>query len=364
DFIIEDDLIASGSDLEPDETDEDSSAAEESEDESEDEFTKGLLTEGETKDPLFSLDLSARSQAGAGAGDDDGDGVPYTFPCPQTHQGLLDITETLPIAKFPVVVQRIRTLYHPRLDSKNKERLATFSRVLVQHVAHLGSSIETDVSPVLESVIRHVHSLAKSYPIDIANEFRAHIEDMEKTRPLSLNNSDLAILTAVGTIFPTSDHFHQVVTPAMLSMGRYMGQKIPQQLCDYAVGTYLSILTLQYQQLAKRYVPELMNFCLNALCALGPARSGEKLLLGFFPLHEPPRGIRVKSAKKASVRRLERKDCQPGDLDDAQEEAASLKKIAIMNTVVSVLSVAAETWSGKPAFFETFEPAVRVLKHL
>lgn len=361
DFLIDEDLVASGSDLELDEDDmEDDFSDDESaeggsgsdDNADDDEFVKGILTEAEAKDPVFQAPTNAKG--------DDENGIPYTFPCPQTHEEMLKTVEGIEVTKLPVVVQRIRALHHPKLDSKNKERLGNFSQVLVQHVAYLGDRFEPHWFPTLESLSRHVHSLAKTFPIEVAKAYRAHVQAMAQERPLALTVGDLVILTAIGTTFPTSDHFHQVVTPAMLAIGRYLGQKIPQVLSDYATGTYLAILALQYQQFSKRYVPELMNFTLNTLCALAPEKPRERL--GFFPVHEPAPGIRITDAAETSIRQLNCTDCQPKQsLSPADENSL---KVAILSTTVSVLGAAAETWAGHAAFHETFHPALLALQHL
>lgn len=357
DFLIDDDLVASGSELELDSEDmggdESSDEGTGSDSDSEDdEFVKGILTEAVTKDPVF-------QSTAKGKGDDE-NGIPYTFPCPQSHEEMLKAFEGIDVAKLPVAVQRIRALYHPKLDSTNKERLGKFSQVLVQHVAYLGDRFEPHWFPALESLARHIHSLAKSFPIEVAKAFRTHIQEIEEERPLAMTVGDLVLLTAIGTTFPTSDHFHQVVTPAMLAVARYLGQKIPQALSDYATGAYLSILALQYQQFSKRYVPELMNFCLNTLCSLAHEKPQEKL--GFFPVHEPAAGIRIKGASKTTVRRLTCGDCQQKQSLSPAEEASV--KVAILSTTAAILKAAAKTWHRLPAFQETFHPALLVLQHL
>jgi nucleolar protein 14 len=357
DFLIDDDLVASGSDLELDSDDMESEGSDGEDAESEsgsddDEFVKGILTEAESKDPVF--------QPAANSKGDDENGIPYTFPCPQTLEETIKTFENIEVTKLPVAVQRIRALYHPKLDSKNKERLGKFSQALVQHIGYLGDKFEPHWFPTLESLIRHVHSLAKTFPIEVAKAYRGHIQGMEQDRPLGITVGDLVILTAVGTTFPTSDHFHQVVTPAMLAIARYLGQKIPQVLSDYATGTYLSILALQYQQFSKRYVPELMNFCLNTLCSLAPEKPREKL--GFFPVHEPAARIRIKGASKLPIRKLNCVDCQQKQTL-APEDETSLK-VAIVSTITAVLKSAAETWHKLASFQETFQPALLVLEHL
>lgn len=356
DFLIDDDLVASGSeleiesDMEDEESDDEDAKSESGSDD--DEFVKGILTEAVTKDPVFQV-------SGKTKGDDE-DGVPYTFPCPQTHDEMLQAFDGIEVSKLSVAVQRIRALYHPKLDSKNKERLGNFSQVLVQHVGYLGDNFEPQWFPTLENLSRHIHSLAKSFPIEVAKAYRAHIQKIEQERPLALTVGDLVLLTAVGTTFPTSDHFHQVVTPAMLAIARYLGQKIPQTLSDYATGTYLSILALQYQQFSKRYVPELMNFCLNTLCSLAPEKAGSSL--GFFPVHEPAAGTRIKGASKTTIRQLNCSDCQPKQSLSTAAEASL--KVAILATTTSILKAASETWHALPAFHETFHPALLTLQHL
>ncbi|KAK3988054.1 putative nucleolar complex protein 14 [Cladorrhinum sp. PSN332] len=363
DFLIDDDLVASGSELEFDSDDmedgedgeEGESGSEDEESEDDDEFTQGLLTEAESKGGVFHLPINTKGN--------DKDGIPFTFPCPQTHDELVTVFQNIEVTKLPIAVQRVRALYHPKLGPQNKEKLGNFAQALVRHVHYLGDRSEQPWFPALESIGRHIHSLAKSFPIEVAKSYREVIQEMEQQRPLALTVGDLITLTAVGTAFPTSDHFHQVVTPAMLVIARYLGQKIPQDLSDYATGIYLSILALQYQQFSKRYVPEIMNFCLNTLCALSHNKPSE--LLGFFPIHEPPAGIRVtKSASTASqIRKLTCQDCKAPTQPRSTEQANSLK-LALINTTALLLKSAAETWHKHSSFHETFSPALRVLQHL
>lgn len=49
--------------------------------------------------------------------------LPFTFPCPATHDEFLEIIEDVDDADIPTVVKRIRTLYHPSLADDNKYKL-------------------------------------------------------------------------------------------------------------------------------------------------------------------------------------------------------------------------------------------------
>ncbi|KAH8737575.1 nucleolar protein 14 [Ilyonectria robusta] len=353
DFLIDDDLVASGSDLELLESDDDSDGDGSDE---EDDFTKGLLNEEEARNPVFEADSSTKASA-IQKGDDQG--LPYTFPCPQSCEEFLSVTAPYPPKTIPTIVQRIRALYHPKLDSRNKERLANFSAALVDFIASPWDPAKSPSFSVLESLVRHIHSLAKMFPVEISKQFRHNMEEMANSRSLALQPGDLILLAAVGSVFPTSDHFHQVVTPAMLTIARYLGQKVPQQLSDFAIGTYLSILAVSYQKLAKRYVPEVINFCLNTLCALSPVAASQKQ--GSFPIHSAPSSVRAESCKKTLLRKLNFSDCRGIEVTGTQ---AKVLKVSILDTTVQTLEAAADTWTGKSSFLDTFSQGAIVLRHL
>ncbi|KAH7172354.1 Nop14-like family-domain-containing protein [Fusarium sp. MPI-SDFR-AT-0072] len=358
DFVIDDDLVASGSDLEldsEDESDMEDGSDEEAEDE-EDDFTKGLLNEEESRNPVFDADSTTKASA-IQKGDEQG--LPYTFECPQTCDELQVTLAPYPAKTFPTIVQRIRALYHPKLSSMNKEKLGNFATALVDYIGLPWDPATSAPFTVLESIVRHIHSLAKMFPIEISKQFRKNLEEMGESRPLALGTGDLVLLSAVGTIFPTSDHFHQVVTPAVLTITRYLGQRVPQNLAHYAIGTYLCILAVSYQKLAKRYVPEVINFSLNTLLALAPVATSKKV--GNFPLHNAPEGVRTEAAAKSELRRLNFSDCIE---QEAKKTETIARKIAILDTTAQVIETAADMWTGKSAFLETFEQAASVLKHL
>ena len=49
--------------------------------------------------------------------------LPFTFPCPETHEQFLEIVDTVDDADIPIVIKRIRALYHPSLAPENKHKL-------------------------------------------------------------------------------------------------------------------------------------------------------------------------------------------------------------------------------------------------
>ena len=49
--------------------------------------------------------------------------LPFTFPCPSTHEEFLEIVGDIKESDVPTVVKRIRTLHHPSLAEDNKFKL-------------------------------------------------------------------------------------------------------------------------------------------------------------------------------------------------------------------------------------------------
>lgn len=233
---------------------------------------------------------------------------------------------------------------------------------LVDHISYLANQPNQPSFSVLETIIRHIHSMARtSYPLEVGNTFRRHIREIHETRSLDLTPGDLVLLTAIGAIFPSEGdqgHFHDVVVPSLLTMGRYLGLKIPQTLSDYALGAYLCTLCLHYQRKAKRYVPEVINFIENSLCVLAPTKMPKRP--GNFPYHEPRTPVRIDHSTDPT-RKLAFYDCFARDLSDKEERSL---KLALLETNLKLIEVATDTWNGSSAFFEVFEPVLRIVQHL
>ncbi|KAL2869953.1 snoRNA-binding rRNA-processing protein NOP14 [Aspergillus lucknowensis] len=350
DFIIEDDLVETRSDVSAsfDEEDEDMTGSGEEfdeESEQEDELINGLtLPEGKPGDP------------GATAGAQETvDGLAYTYACPGSHEEFLQIVENVAYENVPTIIQRIRALYHPRLHSDNKAKLGRFAAILVQHVAYMANQPEHPPFAILENVLRHIHSLAKTHPESVSLAFRAQLRDIATGRPLNLRPGDLIILTGVAAIFPTSDHFHAISTPAHLCLARYLGQGPVNRLSDLCTGTYAASLALQYQSVSKRYMPELLNYILNTLCALSPEQPSASL--GSFPLRNPTESLRLKPSKSLNPRKL-----QFWDITNTTESGDL--KASLITTLTSLLGTASDLWASRSAATEILEQAHSVLQHV
>ncbi|KAI4716485.1 Nop14-like protein [Aureobasidium sp. EXF-10727] len=255
-FLMEDDLIASGSEIDvsdEESDDEDDSDVEEGigaadEEDEEDEFVRGILGDKDEKSEKKAVAPAAPS------------GLAYTYECPRSHEELLAIVGKMAVEDIPVAVQRIRALYHPSLTADNKQKLADFSVALVDHISYMANNKQSFA--VIETLIRHLHSLSRTYPGTIGKAFRTHMSAMHESGVFTAG--DLVILTAVSSIYPTSDHFHQVVTPAITLMGRWLEITAPAP-SNLATGAFIVALCVKYQSLSKRYIPEAVRYTVKAL---------------------------------------------------------------------------------------------------
>lgn len=366
DFVIDDDLVETRSDvsLEFDESEEEEESGESFVEESGDDFE-----DDEYEDLFKGLALPTQVENASATADGAGvdkkiEGLAFTYPCPEDHDSFLKIIKDISMQELPTVIQRIRALHHPRLHQDNKAKLGRFSAILVEHVAYMANQPEHPPFAILENILRHVHSLAKSHPDNVSMAFRTHLRKMAADRPLNLLPGDLVILTGIATIFPTSDHFHAVATPAHLCLARYLEQGAINSLRGFATGAYAASLCLQYQTVSKRYMPEFINYVLNALCNLCPEEMTNTP--GFFSLRKPQEPLRLSpSSKRINYRKLRFWDMVETEDDDTMPPSEKEElKLSLAATFISLLDAASDLWSGKSAFFEIFEPAQIVLQYL
>ncbi|KAE8832701.1 hypothetical protein CFE70_001300 [Pyrenophora teres f. teres 0-1] len=261
DFIMDDDLVATDSEAEMSGDESEAGSAIDDTmamDEEDADFLKDVMPERKEQPKAVNgvLTLGAETTSK----------LAFTYECPRSHEELLKVFKNVAPNDTSTVIQRIRALYHAGLRADNKNKLADFACALIDHVSYLSNQTPAASLAVIEAIIRHIHSMARSYPVQIATKFREHLKNLQVSN--NPTPGDLALLSAIGSIFPTSDHFHQVVTPAITLMARWMGLTSPASTQGIATGAFIGALCLQYQRLSKRYIPEFIRY--TTLCLLSP----------------------------------------------------------------------------------------------
>ncbi|PPQ63128.1 hypothetical protein CVT24_005768 [Panaeolus cyanescens] len=222
--------------------------------------------------------------------------LPFTFPCPATHEEFLDIVDGVDDEDVPTVIQRIRALHHTSLAVDNKFKLQTLATVLIDHILHIASPPQPRFS-LISSLFPHLLSITQAYPIPVAQHFKQKLSLMHKNLKRGLSKGvlvqesktwpgvpELVLLRLIGLIWPTSDLNHAVISPARVLLGAYLGLCRVRSLNDLTSGLFLSTLFLEYESLSKRFVPEAINFILNAILHLAPHKfKDSRDVPGSFP---------------------------------------------------------------------------------
>jgi nucleolar protein 14 len=179
---------------------------------------------------------------------------------------------------------------------------------------------------------------------------------------------ELALLRVIGALWPTSDMHHAVVTPTRVLMGAYLGLGRVRSLRDLASGLFLCTLCLSFESRSKRFVPEALNFALNAVLHLAPHRFRAPAdLSGSFPCPDfretHSAGLALNAKKSQS-----RPDTAKPDIVSilAQDDSAHGEdvKVDLLNVAFEVLAQFAEMYKGLDGFPELFGPILDVLEGL
>jgi len=119
--------------------------------------------------------------------------------------------------------------------------------VLLDYILWITDEMSPIPFDVVETLTRHTHSLSKVYPQISATAFRGHLQTMHSfmSSGKPIKKSFLILLSAISTIYPTSDHFHLVVSPAILVMAKYLENNPPVNLYNMAAGAYVATLCAQ-----------------------------------------------------------------------------------------------------------------------
>jgi nucleolar protein 14 len=253
--------------------------------------------------------------------------------------------------------------------------LQVLTSVLLDHILYI-SAPPTPRFAVLESLLPHLVTLTISYPAQSAQYFVAKISIMHKNlvRGLSHGSLDpkakiwpglpeLLLLRVIGSLWPTSDMRHAVISPTRLLMGAYLGLGRVRSLSDVASGLFLCTLFLQYEALSKRLVPEAINFLVNAVLHLAPHRFKDVAALpGCFPAPDfqsdlcRPLMLNAKQARDAVVQKA---DLVVALGDRTLDEQT---KLDLLGLTVELLKRFADTYKSLPGFIELYEPIDAVLR--
>ena len=298
------------------------------------------------------------------------DELPYTFPCPDSHQHFLEMLECTESDQLETVIQRIRTLHHPSLAEGNKAKLAIFLGVLLDHLLYLSSASDTSSFRHSAILLSHIFSLSHSFPISAAKFCVAKISLMHKNLSHGLQIGlldessktwpgpvELTLLRTIGVLWSTSDFSHPVVAPSMLLICQYLGQCRIRSLQDVTSGLFLCSLVLQYEQQSKRLVPETINFLGQGILLLLPNILDQynAVIPGSFPMPDLYRAELDSLMLTDSNSIHDRMAIDLLQALHASDDDEAMKTQLVL-LLLDLLSEFSAMYTTLPAFIEIFDP--------
>ncbi|XP_027692302.1 nucleolar protein 14 [Vombatus ursinus] len=220
--------------------------------------------------------------------------LPYTFAAPDSYEELKALLSGKSTEQQLVVIERIQKCNHPSLAVGNKAKLEKLFGFLLEYIGDLAAKAPPDLKTIDKLVVQ-LYSLCQMFPEfasssvkfvlrDVVHEMEEMIEI--KGRAAFPGLDVLIYLKITGILFPTSDFWHPVVTPALVCMSQILTKCPVTSLQDVVKGLFVCCLFLEYVSLSQRFVPELINFLAGVLHIATPNKgtSGYTLVHPFKPL--------------------------------------------------------------------------------
>ncbi|XP_007471693.1 PREDICTED: nucleolar protein 14 [Lipotes vexillifer] len=247
----------------------------------------GLESDVESKDGRERTQEEQRPNPGARSTADDREAaraeLPYTFAAPESYEELKSLLSGRSMEEQLLVVERIQKCNHPSLAVGNKAKLEKLFGFLLEYVGDLATSDPPDLGGINKLVVQ-LYNLCQMFPEAASSAVKFVLRDamhdmegmVETTGRAAFPGLDVLIyLKIAGMLFPTSDFWHPVVTPALLCLSQLLTKCPIQSLQDVVKGLFVCCMFLDYVSLSQRFIPELINFLVGILYIATPNKQSQ-----------------------------------------------------------------------------------------
>ncbi|XP_070228890.1 nucleolar protein 14 isoform X1 [Bos mutus] len=223
--------------------------------------------------------------------------LPYTFAVPESCEELKSLLSGKSMEDQLLVVERIQKCNHPSLAVGNKAKLGKLFGFLLEYIGDLAVSDPPDLG-VIDKLVVPLYNLCQMFPESASDAVKFVLRDamhemegtVETTGRAAFPGLDVLIyLKIAGMLFPTSDFWHPVITPALLCLSQLLTKafrNIPDQprtprqcpvrsLQDAVKGLFVCCVFLDYVALSQRFIPELINFLAGILHMATPNKQSQ-----------------------------------------------------------------------------------------
>ncbi|XP_019382018.1 PREDICTED: nucleolar protein 14 [Gavialis gangeticus] len=209
--------------------------------------------------------------------------LPYTFSVPESYEKLKSLLTGKTTTQQLVVLERIQKCNHPSLAVGNKAKLEKLFGFLLEYTGELATMDPPELKTI-DRLVLPLYKLCQMFPEAASNSMKFVLRDaahdmaemIEVKGRAAFPGLDLLIyLKITAILFPTSDFWHPVVTPAFLYMSQLLTKCQVTTLQDVVKGLFVCSLFQEYVSLSQRFVPELINFLLGILHVTLPKKQAQ-----------------------------------------------------------------------------------------
>lgn len=199
--------------------------------------------------------------------------LPFTFDVPESQESFQSLLREKTTEQQIVILERIQKCNHPSLAEGNKAKLEKLFGFLLDYIIELAEQETPDLKTV-DKLILPLYSLCQMFPETAAECVREALRDIAHTLDEAIESKGRAAFPAlhvllyfkiIAILFPTSDFWHPVITPAVTVMSQLLTKCPVSLLEDVAAGLFICCMFLEYVSLSQRFVPEVINFLLGIL---------------------------------------------------------------------------------------------------
>ncbi|KAM9892872.1 hypothetical protein OXX79_009725 [Metschnikowia pulcherrima] len=283
---------------------------------------------------------------------------PPAVSMPESYEEFAMQTKGMTPKQTIAHIKKVLEIYDPRLLQGNKQKTDFFVGILLEHILAVSNVSDTD-SSLVNQLTHLLRTLAERYNEALVEVIRRTIAEVE-TRVIhnSLEKKDLVFFVVLGYLFSTSDHYHLVVTPALILLNQFLSVCVgSRELTTQTLGQGLLVceILLSYQSFAKRFDPEVVRFVERCICSLLPVTPVGGTLSGM------PRHASLHLSKSYKPKTLVQEPLKIQALfEPAQDE--DLFKFQLIGRALSVMDQAVGLWKEKSACIEMLHSFQQVLK--
>ncbi|XP_070613104.1 nucleolar protein 14 [Erythrolamprus reginae] len=220
--------------------------------------------------------------------------LPYLFAAPESYEQLRSLLSGRTAEEQMDIVARIRKTNHPSLAVGNKAKLEKLFGFLMEYVGEMAREDPPKLKTI-DKLVGVLFELCQMFPKAASNHMKFLLQEathsmeeiVERNGLLTFPELDMLLyLKIITVLFPTSDFWHPVVTPALIYMSQLLTKCAVRTEQDVMKGLFVCCLFLDYTSLSQRFVPELVNFLLGVLHLAIPNKEaqGYSLLPPFVSL--------------------------------------------------------------------------------